>query len=157
MAEAPIIIGLNAVIVAVTEEEPRVLTVVPTQEAPGVWTEAAGAPPALPFGPLDPAGDDTLQLGLRRWVKEQTGLELGYVEQLYTFGNRDREPAERLGEARVVSVAYLALVREEQPSAASGARWLPWYRFLPWEDWRDGRPALLETVIAPALERWVEA
>ena len=29
--------------------------------------------PALPFGPLDPAGHRTLELGLRAWVREQTG------------------------------------------------------------------------------------
>ncbi len=153
-----VIIGLNAVILAVTEEVPRVLTVEPVLDAPGVWEdEPGGPPPALPFGPLDPEGDATLQLGLRRWVREQTGRELGYVEQLYTFGTRNREPAERLGEARVVSVAYLALVREESPSGASGARWLDWYRFLPWEDWREGRPALLDQAIAPVLDRWAAA
>jgi hypothetical protein len=69
-------IGLNAVILAVTEETPRILTV--RREA------AAGEPAeeALPFGPLEPETDRTLDLGLRRWVREQTGLELGYVEQL---------------------------------------------------------------------------
>ena len=65
--------------------------------------------PALPFGPLDPAGHRTLELGLRDWVREQTGLELGYAEQLYTFGDRHRDPRERAGGPRVLSIAYLAL------------------------------------------------
>jgi hypothetical protein len=101
---------LNAVIVAVTQNRPRVLTVA-----------RAEGPPALPFGPLDPEADRTLELGLRGWVRRQTGLALGYVEQLYTFADRHRDPRLRAG-PRIVSVAYLALVREgAQPRAAARA------------------------------------
>ena len=104
-----IVVGLNAVIVAVTDEEPRLLTV----ERSDHGMAGRGAhEPALPFGPLDPAGHRTLELGLRAWVREQTGLELGYVEQLYTFADRHRDPRERAGGPRMVSIAYLALVRE---------------------------------------------
>jgi hypothetical protein len=138
-------LGLNAVIVAVTEEVPRILTV---RRAPA----AGGAPEdALPFGPLHPDIDRTLDRGLRRWVTEQTGLPLGYVEQLYTFGDRGRDPGEDHGGPRAVSVAYLALVREA--SVSGEARWRDWYEFYPWEDWREGRPAILDR-IAPALEAW---
>lgn len=140
-------IGLNAVIVAVTEEVPRILVVRPGAHAP---TEEA-----LPFGPLEPETDRTLERGLRRWVREQTGLELGYVEQLYTFGDRNRDPREARGGPRVVSVAYLALVREREVAGAGGARWRGGYEFFPWEDWREGRPPLIDGAIAPALERWV--
>lgn len=152
--QPPIIVGLNAVIVAVTEEVPRVLTV------PAAAAGESGAAPAssfaLPFGPLDPQADATLELGLRRWVREQTGLELGYVEQLYTFGDRDRAPAARAVGKRAVSVAYLGLMTEEAPAVASGASWLDAYRFLPWEDWREGRPTVIEGVISPVLATWVE-
>lgn len=135
-----IAVGLNAVIVAVTEDEPRVLTV------------ARDGARALPYGPLDADRHATLELGLRAWVREQTGLDLGYVEQLYTFGDRERDP-ER-GE-RHLSIVYLALVRET--AAAAEAAWRPVYDFLPWEDWRTGPPAILERVIRPALERWAPA
>jgi hypothetical protein len=94
-------------------------------------------------------------MGLRRWIREQTGLEVGYVEQLYTFGDRYRDPQERRGGPRVLSVAYLALVREGRPSGAGEARWKNWYRFLPWEDWRKGHPAIIQHTIAPALARWI--
>jgi len=30
-----------------------------------------------------------------------------------------------------------------------------WYSFLPWEDWRSGRPALIEEQIEPALAQWI--
>jgi hypothetical protein len=147
-----IVVGLNAVIVAVTDEEPRLLTV----ERSDHGMAGPGAhEPALPFGPLDPAGHRTLELGLRAWVREQAGLELGYVEQLYTFADRHRDPRERAGGPRMVSIAYLALVREGRVAGAGQARWRGFYEFLPWEDARAGRPALVEKVIVPALERWV--
>jgi hypothetical protein len=141
-------IGLNAVIVAVTDEVPRILTV----RGPGAPSEDA-----LPFGPLDPEIDRTLDRGLRRWVREQTGLEVGYVEQLYTFGDRFRDPREALGGPRLVSVAYLALTRERAASGAGAARWRGWYEFFPWEDWRLGRPPVIDQGIAPALARWAAA
>lgn len=146
---ASLSVGLNAVIVAVTGEEPRLLTV-ERAEGPG---PALAQQAALPFGPLDPAGHRTLELGLRAWVREQTGLELGYVEQLYTFGDRHRDPRERSGGPRLLSIAYLALVRESR-LADGRARWRGFYEFLPWEDEREGRPALVAETIAPALARW---
>ncbi len=142
-------IGLNAVIVAVTDEEPRLLAVHRTDDP------AAASELALPSGPLDPEQDRTLELALSGWVRGQTGVELGYVEQLYTFGNRFRDPRERFGGPRGIAIAYLALVREAPLEPASEAIWMNWYDFLPWEDWRDGRPAVLEREIAPALDRWV--
>jgi len=152
-APPSIIVRLNAAIVAVTDDEPRLITIEGSSRVP-----ASGGPeaPALPFGPLDPAGHRTLELGLRAWVREQTGLELGYVEQLYTFADRNRDPGERAGGPRVVSIAYLALVREGRVAGGAGARWRGFYEFLPWEDGRRGRPALVEGVIAPALARWIK-
>jgi len=147
-----IVVGLNAVIGAVTDEEPRLLTVERSEHG---LAGTAAHEPALPFGPLDPSGHRTLDLGLRSWVREQTGLDLGYVEQLYTFADRHRDPRERAGGARMVSIAYLALVREGKVSGAGQARWRGFYEFLPWEDARSGRPAVVENVIAPALTRWV--
>jgi hypothetical protein len=133
-------VALDAVIVAVSDEQPRVLV----REPEG----------ALPAGPFDPARDRTLEVGLRRWVTEQTQLQLGHVEQLYTFGDRDRDPR-RSGGPRMLSIAYLAFVRE---SAATGrARWRGWYDYFPWEDWRDGRPAPVDAVILPAVECWIAA
>ncbi len=142
-SQASFAIGLNAVILTVTEESPRVLTV------PGPGGEAA-----LPFGSLDPGSERTLELALRVRVREQSGLELGYVEQLYTFGDRDRDPRVRREGVRPISIGYLALVREEATSGA--ATWRDAYRFFPWEDWRDGRPRLLDEAVVPALDAWVE-
>ncbi|HEX5041664.1 MAG TPA: hypothetical protein VFV75_02100 [Candidatus Polarisedimenticolaceae bacterium] len=135
-------IGLNGVIVAVTRRVPRVLVLRATD--------------ALPFGPFDPEDDRTLELGLRRWVRRLTGTDVGYVEQLYSFGNRDRDPREREGGPRVVSIAYLALMRELALAEGSGAVWRDVYGYLPWEDWREGRPAILARTVVPRLSGWIE-
>ncbi len=136
------VINLIAVIVAVTKDVPRVLIV--DQEVDRS---------ALPNGPFDPRNHDSLESGLRRWVEAQSGLDLYYVEQLYTFGNRNRDPGEIEGGPRVVSVAYIALTHEDTVGAANAA-WHDWYSFLPWEDWRSGRPAALAEHIEPALQQW---
>ncbi len=144
---APIVIGLSAVIFAVRDDEPLVLA-------------RLGAPhsTALPFGPFDPGQRRTFELALRDFVRTQTGFEIGYVEQLYTFGDRGREAPRALlsdgDDARVVSVGYLALA--SQPRAAPAGAWLDWYRFFPWEDHRAGRPPRLDDVIGPALRAWCD-
>jgi hypothetical protein len=135
------IINLTAVIVAVTDDQPRVLIVDKDGEG-------------LPNGPFDPLKHDSLESGLRQWVEAQTGLDLYYVEQLYTFGNRNRDPGEILGGPRLVSVAYMALTHEDAVDAPN-AEWRDWYSFLPWEDWRLGRPTLIEKQIEPDLDRWI--
>ncbi len=144
-----VVIGLSAVIVAVTEDAPHV-----------VVTREGGAAAGLPFGPFDPAGDRTLELSLRGWVKEQTSFDIGYVEQLYTFGDRGREaPLADIKGARpdrVISISYLALTPSRAPLDRAQARWRSWYDFFPWEDWRDGRPPVIEEEIAPALRSWVQ-
>ena len=154
MADANINIGLNAVIMAVTEGVPRVLTVKRPRIAAGAIEPFENSPTALPFGPFEPRRHRTLELGLRGWVEEQTGMELGYVEQLYTFADRNRDPRELAGGSRVVSIGYLALVREAAPHGADEAEWTNCYKFLPWEDWRGGRPALLDKFVIPALLNW---
>ncbi len=146
-------IGLNAVIVAVTDETPRVLTVRSSEHTRRVDGDRV----ALPFGPLDPERDRTLERCVRGWVREQTGLRLGYVEQLYTFGDRHRDPIERRGGPRVISVAYVALVREGKLAGNSRAGWVDYYDFLPWEDWREGRPSLIDDGILPRLKGWAES
>ena len=144
MNNPAILIGLDAVIIAVTAQAPRVLTVV----------DAASGADALPSGPLDLEAHATLERGVRDWVAQQSGFQLGYVEQLYTFGDRYRDPRERAAGERVISTAYLALVREQPLPAKLGAQWREWYGYLPWEDWRDGRPPLIERELAPRLHAW---
>jgi len=147
---AALSIGLSAAIVAATQQEPRVLTL---RIAPG---PGDGTPTeALPAGPLE-AEHRTLEIGLRSWVERQTSQVLGHVEQLYTFGDRDRMAGGDGQGVRALTVAYLALVREARPAGSADAAWQSWYRYFPWEDWRGGRPAALDA-IAAQLVRWSAA
>jgi hypothetical protein len=115
---------------------------------------------ALPFGPFDPGGHRTFELAMRAFVTQQTRFNLGYVEQLYTFGDKGRDaPLADMGEgspaARVISVGYLALAPAAVDTHAPDSQWRPWSRFFPYEDWREGRPAVLDP-IERALRRWAE-
>ena len=110
----------------------------------------------LPFGPFDPSTQRTLESGLRKWVAEQTRLELGYAEQLYTFGDRGRHLAAPEEKNRMVSVGYLALTRPGEPPSPD-TRWRGWYAYFPWEDWREKRPVMIDGVILPALRKFVKA
>jgi hypothetical protein len=142
----PIEIGLTAAIVATEEDEPTILVASDQNE---------GEPRAgLPFGPFDPRTHRTFEIGLHAWVEAQTGLRLGYVEQLYTFGDRGRHVGQDSG-PHVVSVGYLALSRMPDNASlrASAAGFEPWYRFFPWEDWREGAPEILDSIL-PLLKDW---
>ena len=142
---AAVEIGLNAAIVSMIGGEPRILT---------VSSQASGSLPALPFGLFTPLKHRTLEIGLRDWVRDQTGVDLGYVEQLYTFGDRGRHARPGDEGLHVVSIGYLALIRNEEAPRSSGARWSAWYAHLPWEDWRNGKPEILTQEIEPRLEEW---
>ncbi len=172
----PISVGLNAAIIAMHGSMPLILEVDPALVGQPA-KDRAGAPSlhgdkgtrgGLPFGPFDPLHHRTLEAGLRSWVEQQTGLKLGYVEQLYTFGDRGRRTKDGSNSPHEVSIGYLALTRlyrDREDSAAEemadlrvpvGGRWHSWYRYFPWEDWREIRPALLDAQILPALQQWAE-
>jgi len=157
-AEGGVVIGLSAVVVAIQDDDAVVLTVRP----PGASAEG------LPFGPFDPLGHRTFELAMRAFVTEQTRFTLGYVEQLYTFGDKGRDaPLADMGSlggdhagadaahARVISVGYLALATAAVDTHAPGSEWRPWSQFFPYEDWRQGRPAALP-LIEEALRRWAD-
>ena len=149
-----VVIGLSAVIVAVREGEAMVLTLRP-------HGGSGGALASLPFGPFDPDGHRTFELALRAFVTAQTRFELGYVEQLYTFGDKGRDaPLADLGDGagrtRVISVGYLALTPAAVDTDAPDSEWSAWSRFFPWEDWRAGRPPALAP-IEEALTAWAQS
>jgi 8-oxo-dGTP diphosphatase len=87
-----------------------------------------GIPPfegrwALPGGFI--LEGESLEAAARRELEEETGVRDVYLEQLYTFGDVDRDPR-----GRVVTVAYYALLTGETSSLRAGtdagaASWMP--------------------------------
>lgn len=79
---------------------------------------------ALPGGFITDK-DETLDAAAQRELVEETNVSNVYLEQLYSFGDEGRDPR-----GRVVTVSYLALLREEEleikaSSDASGVAWWP--------------------------------
>ncbi len=146
-------LALNAVVLAVTDGAPRVLTVTPDPDDLALSDPRTCC--ALPLGPLSDE-HATLELNLRHLVFQQAGIHLGYAEQLYTFGDRLRDPRERDGAPRLVSIAYLTLGREDALAASRSGRWTNVYDLFPWEDHRDGPPPILRDHLLPHLHTWAE-
>lgn len=130
---------LIAVLVAVTDNEPRVMTI--------------RAGDALPSGPFE-TRHRSLQSGLRAWIERQTSHPVGYLEQLYTFADKDRDPTVR-GGARQISIGYIGLVREQVAPGEGRPEWHGWYEYFPWEDHRDRRPEVIDA-IRKGLAGWVK-
>ncbi|WP_456268639.1 NAD regulator [Kushneria sp. AK178] len=147
---AVIAIELSAVVIAMESATPTVLLTRPNDRCRA---------PLLPAGDFDPYHHRTFELGLRERVARQTGLTLDYVEQLYTFGDRGRlepdAPAQEI--TRHISIGHLGLVSHQQALLDEHAVWTSWYDHFPWEDYRHGRPAMIDMIIAPALSRWIAA
>ena len=110
----PIEIGLTAAIVAIEDHEPLILTAHSSDGLAG-----------LPFGPFDAPSHRTFEIGLRAWVEAQAGLRLGYVEQLYTFGDRGRHAEAGDVGPHIVSIGYLALT-QAKPSLDMHGAWRSW-------------------------------
>lgn len=105
---------VDCVVFAIADDALKVLLIRRAQEPfGGSW--------ALPGGFVDMG--ETLEAAARRELEEETSLKDLFLEQLYTFGEPDRDPR-----GRVVSVAYYALVdlagRDVEPASdASAAEW----------------------------------
>ncbi len=145
---AAIAIELSAVVVAMDSATPAVLL---------THCDDRCRAPMLPAGDFDPRHHRTFELGLRDRVARQTGLALDYVEQLYTFGDQDRLAPDASDQdiTRHISIGHLGLISHQHALRDRRAVWSSWYDHFPWEDYRYGRPALIDMVIAPALTRWV--
>lgn len=112
----PVLVTVDVVIFTIRERALHVL-LVERGIAPfaGRW--------ALPGGFIR---DESLEDAAKRELEEETGVRDVYLEQLYTFGDPDRDPR-----GRVVTVAYYALIRSDgAPTPIGGtdaatARWWP--------------------------------
>jgi 8-oxo-dGTP diphosphatase len=68
--------------------------------------------------------NEDLEAAMRRELAEETGIARLYLEQLYSFGDPERDPRER-----VISIAYYALVKlaDHTVHAASDAAEVAWF------------------------------
>ena len=69
--------------------------------------------------------NESLEEAVHRELMEETGIEVNYLEQLYTFGEPDRDPRQR-----VISVAYFGLVKStqfQQLKASTDAEDAKWF------------------------------
>lgn len=69
--------------------------------------------------------DESLEAAARRELEEKTGIADVYLEQLFTFGEPERDPR-----TRVISIAYIAVVRADRhhlvvSPASIDVRWQP--------------------------------
>lgn len=75
---------------------------------------------ALPGGFVEP--QESLEEAALRELYEEAGIDEPYIEQLYAFGQPDRDPR-----MRVISIAYLALTAPVQAKAGDDAVEADWY------------------------------
>jgi hypothetical protein len=157
-------VALSAALITVRNQAPMVALLACASD--GDADQEASRELRLPTGPLLPLEHDTLEHGVRSLVAAQTGIELGYTEQLYTFGEQrtvvgtNGGTTVRLPQMHLVSIGYLALPAAAHQSAIHGVadsgRWVRCYDILPWEDWRTGRPKISRDVIEPRLKVWAD-
>jgi 8-oxo-dGTP diphosphatase len=77
---------------------------------------------ALPGGLV--LNDESLDEAVNRELKEEAGIDVNYLEQLYTFGSPDRDPRNH-----AISVSYFGLVRPQdfQLVAHTDAEDVAWF------------------------------
>ena len=89
----------------------------------------------FPSVAFDPEAHDCLNVGVRAWLTESTGLDVGRLEQVHTA--RRHSPADVIGEAgSALSIGFLGLVPPQQRAAVGRGVWRNCLEYMPWEDRR---------------------
>lgn len=117
-------VELTACLLSVDGDEPVVLL-----------DETSPLKARFPSVAFDPEAHDCLNGGVRAWLTESTGLEVGRLEQVHTA--RRHGPVDSIGEAgSALSIGFLGLVPPQQRSVVGRGVWRNCLEFMPWEDRR---------------------
>jgi hypothetical protein len=117
-------VELAACLLSVEGDEPVVLV------DEGSMSEAR-----FPSVAFDPGAHKSLDLGVRDWLLENTGLEVGRLEQVHTA--RRSGAGSGIGEpCSALSIGFLGLVPPQQRAGVVGGTWRRCLDFMPWEDRR---------------------
>ncbi|WP_405266247.1 NUDIX hydrolase [Cellulophaga sp. Ld12] len=88
--------------------------------------------------------EESLEEAVARELKEETGIAINYLEQLYTFGQPKRDPR-----SRVVSVAYFGLIKPSafKILAATDAEEVQWFKITELPSLSFDHEAILQMAI----------
>lgn len=88
--------------------------------------------------------NESLEEAVERELKEETGIKINYLEQLYTFGKPNRDPR-----GRVVSIAYFGLIRPDafKIYAATDAEEVQWFNIHQLPELSFDHQDILDTAI----------
>ncbi len=89
--------------------------------------------------------NESLEEAVERELKEETGIEIDYLEQLYTFGNPKRDPR-----SRVVSVAYFGIIKPSvfKIFASTDAEEVQWFKITELPSLSFDHEEILQLAIA---------
>jgi 8-oxo-dGTP diphosphatase len=113
---SPIKIAVDAIVFGYSKQDGVSVLLIQRKYEPfkGSW--------AVPGGFVQE--EESLEQAVERELHEETGIKVNYLEQLYTFGDPERDPRQR-----IISVAYFGLVKSSQyqrlkaSTDAADARW----------------------------------
>jgi 8-oxo-dGTP diphosphatase len=109
-------VSVDAVVFGYTSKEGLSVLLIKRKVEPyiNVW--------ALPGGLV--GDDESLEDAVQRELKEETGININYLEQLYSFGQPNRDPRNR-----VISITYYGLVKPDafELQASTDASDVAWY------------------------------
>ena len=98
---------------------------------------------ALPGGLVK--NDEPLETAVHRELQEEAGIDVQYLEQLYSFGAPDRDPRNR-----VISIAYFGLIKPDmyQLSASTDAEDVEWFNYKSLPTLAFDHSSIIETAIS---------
>lgn len=106
---------------------------------------------ALPGGYVDVLQDSDALAAARRELKEETNLENIYLEQLYTFTSKGRDPREKLANrpCRIFSIAHFALIDHLKVKAIAGsdAQDVGWFKISNLPDLSFDHAQIITTAV----------